>query len=143
VFAIGVGVIGSASPYGMAHVCLQPLILSGLALIASRFGQLEAGWKIFLVAGLALDAALGVLLHVRLEHMETPLGLGRVPAFDWNLKHAAGLVFLGDRLPAWGGVIQATVGLAVAAALALLLFRSRAVRASSSARTPDGSVEHS
>ena len=66
---LGTAVHGDVDPWGMAHVCLQPLMLLGVALAASRLPRLlreGPRWPLGLAAAGALaDFALGIVLHYR------------------------------------------------------------------------------
>lgn len=66
---IGLSVVGERDYYGTAHLTLLPLELLGLTLLAARFrqGRLVA---MLLVAGCVIDFALGVFLHLRVQHLE-------------------------------------------------------------------------
>jgi len=60
---LGVIVHGARDPWGLTHICLQPLILLGLALLAAHWQSLGLGWRRVLVAGATVDFSLGIALH--------------------------------------------------------------------------------
>jgi dolichyl-phosphate-mannose-protein mannosyltransferase len=60
---IGVGVIGSRHPLGLAHICLQPLVLLGLAYLAASLPKIGTHWKRVLLVGATVDVATGILLQ--------------------------------------------------------------------------------
>ena len=60
---LGVAAHGARDPWGLAHICLQPLVLAGLALLAAAWDGLGAGWRRLIVAGAALDFTLGIALQ--------------------------------------------------------------------------------
>ena len=60
---LGIGAHGARDTWGLTHICLQPLVLAGLALLAARWDSLGRGWRRLLIAGAATDLALGIALH--------------------------------------------------------------------------------
>jgi hypothetical protein len=95
--------------WGVGHICLQPAALAGIAWAAALFVTLPSGIRRLALAGFAIDGALGVALHLKLEHLAISIqdfarengtavrelyGL----AFQQNTaaKHALGLVLVGD-----------------------------------------------
>lgn len=62
---IGLGVIvhGARDTWGLTHICLQPLILLGLAFLAAHWETLGRGWRLALVTGAVVDFLLGIALH--------------------------------------------------------------------------------
>lgn len=59
---------GARDEWGLAHVCLQPLVLFGLAFLASRWNQLRRPWHLVLIGGMALDFGAGILLHFSVQN---------------------------------------------------------------------------
>jgi hypothetical protein len=53
--------------YGIAHICLQALILLAVAFLAAEWAGLSAGWKRLLALGWAIDLALGIALQFAVE----------------------------------------------------------------------------
>ena len=64
---LGLAVYGDREHYGMVHVCLQSVVLLGLAFLASRWRLLGRGWRIALVIGWAVDFCLGIALQFAVE----------------------------------------------------------------------------
>jgi hypothetical protein len=62
-----VAVFGERDHYGLAHICLQALVLLMLAFVASRWEGLGRGWRAALIAGCAIDFALGIALQFAVE----------------------------------------------------------------------------
>jgi hypothetical protein len=58
---------GDRDHYGIGHICLQSLVLLGLAFLASRWETLGRGWRIALMAGWAADFCLGIALQFAVE----------------------------------------------------------------------------
>jgi 4-amino-4-deoxy-L-arabinose transferase-like glycosyltransferase len=75
-FVVGsIAVYGDREHYGIAHACLQSLVLLGLAFLASRWERLPRGWKIALAAGCIVDFCLGIALQFALEDFAIDLWL--------------------------------------------------------------------
>jgi hypothetical protein len=71
VFLVGVAVYGGTTDrFGVAHICLQGLVLIGLSFLAAGFRYLGPVVRWLLIAGLALDFSLGVLLQLSLENLD-------------------------------------------------------------------------
>lgn len=60
---LGVGVAGARDTWGLTHICLQSLVLLGLAYLAARWPKLGSGWRWIFAAGLAIDFVAGIVLH--------------------------------------------------------------------------------
>ncbi|HEY1849144.1 MAG TPA: hypothetical protein VGG37_08050 [Opitutaceae bacterium] len=66
-FVISFAAYGDRDHYGIGHICLQPLVLLGLAFIASRWERLSLGWRVLLVTGWCADFILGIALQFAVE----------------------------------------------------------------------------
>ncbi|HWA85415.1 MAG TPA: hypothetical protein VG710_04270, partial [Opitutus sp.] len=64
---LGVAANGARNPWGLAHICLQPLVLLGLAFLASRVERLGRVWQLVLLAGGTVDFCLGIVLQFAVE----------------------------------------------------------------------------
>jgi len=53
--------------WGLAHICLQALVVLGLGYLAARWSQLGRGWQVMLVAGAIVDFFLGIALHFAVQ----------------------------------------------------------------------------
>ena len=123
---LGVAVHGAPDEWGLAHICLQPLTLAGLAILAVRVRDLGTTLVVLLGCALAWDAAVGVGLHYGLQaRAPDPAWLGSrdlaallqfegPAAFNAGLKQITGVRFLRDCLPSH--VAPALVLLALLAA---------------------------
>ncbi len=60
---LGVGVHGARDTWGLTHICLQPLVLGGLALLAAWWDALGRGWRRLIIFGAAFDFVCGIALH--------------------------------------------------------------------------------
>lgn len=140
-FILGVSVVASKDEMGLAHVCLVPLVLLGVTLIAARYANLAPVLRVVAAIGLATDFALGIALHLGLENVDfsefaqvqtagdanlRPLVLS-APAFaNWRLKEDFQLVFFGDH---FAGVAVVMEGLMAAGAVLLILWLTLPKRA--------------
>jgi 4-amino-4-deoxy-L-arabinose transferase-like glycosyltransferase len=70
-----IAVYGDREHYGITHICLQSVVLLGVAFIASRWERLPRGWRIALAAGCAADFCLGIALQFALEDFAIDLWL--------------------------------------------------------------------
>jgi len=64
---LGFSVYGDREHYGTVHICLQSVVLLGLAFLASRWGGLGRGWRLALLAGWTADFCLGIALQFAVE----------------------------------------------------------------------------
>ena len=122
---VGIAVVSQLEVFGLAHACLQPLILLGVTFLAGSLNRLSAWLRWAAVLGLRVDFYIGVLLQHYFEHalfttfmehgrltattIDTP-ALGSAAASSWYVKNVSGLTFLGDSVgAAWVVVIVAIV----------------------------------
>ena len=68
IYVVGTSVYGGVDRFGVAHICLQPMVLLGLGLVAGGIWRVPVRWKGVLLVGLLFDFAVGVLLHMALQH---------------------------------------------------------------------------
>jgi hypothetical protein len=61
--ALGVATHGARDTWGLTHICLQALVLLGLAFLAARWSGLNRAWRLALLAGATVDLSLGIALH--------------------------------------------------------------------------------
>lgn len=67
VILLGVAVHGARDHWGLAHICLQGIVVLGLAYLAARWATLGRGWRRMLIAGAVLDFGLGIALHFAVQ----------------------------------------------------------------------------
>jgi hypothetical protein len=60
---LSIVVQGERDHWGLAHICLQSLVLLGLAFLAARWPTLSKRWQRALIAGSTLDFIAGIALH--------------------------------------------------------------------------------
>lgn len=137
VIVLGIAVHGTVEQLGVAHICLQPLVLLGVALAASRLPRVFAGGEgrglgLLLPALATVDFALGIAMHFAACALQLGRGAGMTlaayaaglgPAARFNLqrKLEAGQPFLADLVPVpWWGALAVLL-----ASVALQLLRVR------------------
>jgi hypothetical protein len=130
---LGVAVHGARDHWGLAHICLQTLLVLGLAALAARWPAIGRGWRRALAAGAIIDFILGIALHFGVQSYafdrwfapgQPPLDLLRSYS-DSALMNLHGklfhhLRFLSDAFPGSGGLVLALL----AVILTLALFRA-------------------
>lgn len=128
---LGISVHSGRDTWGLAHICLQPLALLGLAFLAARWPALPRAWRLALFAGAVLDFIVGLALHFAVQNyaLDRWLTPTRSPA-DWlfsynetatmnvNAKAVHSLQFFADVQPLPLPLVVA--GLAVILVLALV-----------------------
>lgn len=67
VVLLGVAVHGARDTWGLGHICLQGLVVLGLAYLAAHWTALSRGWRIVLIAGAVCDFFLGIALHFSVQ----------------------------------------------------------------------------
>lgn len=95
-YFIGVGVNDVPKTYGIVHICLQPITVLGLAVIASH-SITQLRYRIVFVLGLGIDFCLGIGSLLYYQNIAVPnkyLGLAHNGTL--KLKNDLQLVFLGD-----------------------------------------------
>lgn len=114
---------------GLAHISLQPLVLVGVAWVALRADELPRWLRTIWLAGLAVDFALGIVLHFGLQAL-TPLRwlhpdlpstglvrqLSEIAVANFENKYRGQQPFLADLAGDWRPAIA--VGLVALLALA-------------------------
>lgn len=131
---LGVAVHGARDEWGLAHICLQPLVLLGLAALAAHWPALPRGWRLAAVAGAAADALLGLALHFGVQSLALDHWLAPGRSFDaifaaYNptafmnvaAKVQHQLAFFADTV----APVRALLPLWLAACLGLALWRAR------------------
>jgi hypothetical protein len=75
-YVVGIAVNYDWDPYGCAHVTLQSLALIGVSFLAARLMELGPGLFRLVLAGLAIDYALGIFLHFDVQSRLLPTVVG-------------------------------------------------------------------
>jgi len=127
----GIAAHGAATQWGVAHICLQPLMVLGVTLLAASFGTMPTWMRRVAAAGLVADFCLGIFLHIHVQRTLMPLeqiGSTRLIALSDQLLSTGAIendiVRIGSQAVLWGdhfaGVqtpLQAVIILLFAAAL--------------------------
>lgn len=66
---IGILVNGRYDIYGLANVCLQPLVVLGLVYLGAQLPGLSRALRVACLAGAIVDGVLGIALHFWVEHL--------------------------------------------------------------------------
>ena len=135
-FVVSIAAWDSTSDVGIAHICMQPLAYMGVVLLAVHLPAVPTWLRAVAVIGMAIDFALGVLLHFHMQHqIFTPAhdpGLVEQAKLNWLEKQAAGFTFVGDHFAAIGPVIEGVIVIGFIVAVWYVV-RSARWRAASSA----------
>lgn len=115
---LGVAVHGAREPWGLAHICLQPLAVAGLAFLSAQWSQLTRAWRIILIIAAIIDFVAGIGLQFAAESFaferwltpnrtifEIVAAYSRPTAMNFNAKMQGHWAFLGDRLIDYGYAI--------------------------------------
>ncbi len=60
---LSVAVQGERDHWGLTHICLQSLVLLGLAFLAARWPTLGGRWRLAIIVGATFDFLAGIALH--------------------------------------------------------------------------------
>ena len=125
---------GDRDHYGTGHICLQSVVLLGLAFLASRWDRMGTRWKAALIAGWAVDFCMGIALQFAVEDFaldrwfDPTLTLpqisrtyGIVSQENLREKIIAQLSYFADILPTPPALVLALLG----AILCMALLRAR------------------
>ncbi len=136
---LGVAAHGARDTWGLAHICLQPLVLLGLAWLAARIPAAPPLLRAGLAVGAAFDLVFGIALHLAVQNFAFERLAGPAAFATWQTDHTAAavmnlagklrheLVFFADTLPLPPAL------LAVAAVSFLAAVIHRALRAPAAA----------
>jgi len=140
---LGVSVHGARDTIGLAHICLQPLIITAAAASATVLPRVPWPVRVLTLAGLAWDYLVGVSLQFWLEHLPVTatvvtladgshrlanlFGIEGAASHNAALKQHHPMTFLGDAWPDACAALWASAGLVgVAAWISLVAYAWRA-----------------
>ncbi len=139
VILLGVMVHAGRDTWGLAHICLQPFVLAGLALLAARWTTLTAAWRRLVIAGAAADLALGIALQFGAQSflLDQWLAPGRSAAdtfasysqaaqSNWRAKLHFRHGFFGDAFAGYDVLVLVLLALLLALAVARTRIRPAA-----------------
>ena len=125
---------GDRDHYGTGHICLQSLVLLGLAFLASRWETLAPHWRRLVAIGLAVDFCAGIALQFAVESFaldrwltpsrglqEVSLTYGVVAQENLSEKIIAHFSYFADIVPTPPALVLALLG----AILCMALVRAR------------------
>jgi len=134
----GIVVNGDLDPHGTTHLCLQAIVLGGVALLAANWPALPSGWQRALLLGWAFDFCAGIALqfanqgllidrwlHPAWSPAEVVATFSMAARMNFDAKLYLQAAFIGEhyRLPA--GLLLAALG-AVLVLLVRHAWRARA-----------------
>lgn len=97
---LGVAVHGARDTWGLAHICLQTVVVLGLVVLAARWSQLARGWRFALIAGAAVDFVLGIALQFGAQSylLDRWFAPGRDPSDTLTSYNHVALLNLGGKI---------------------------------------------
>jgi hypothetical protein len=110
---LSIAVHGDPDDWGVGHIGLQPLVQVGLAWLAASLPAIPRTLRYTVLAGMAVDLVLGVAIRVHLES----LLVGWAVDYNLEVKEKAGVILLGDWMPALAMPLQVIMWLVAAALL--------------------------
>jgi hypothetical protein len=127
----GVAVCNVPEPFGVAHACLQPLVLLSLVRLSVVAWEHGRGFRLLLGLGQLASYALGIVLHfwyLGADFLRRPdlLAMPNSMRGNWQLKQAAGLTFVGDVFARYQPILFAVQGLIVLILSVVVVSRSMA-----------------
>jgi hypothetical protein len=134
VIFLGIATHGARDTWGLTHICLQPLVLLGLAFLAARWSELGRGWRLALIAGATVDLLTGVVFHFAiqnfaLDRLFTPGRDVRDVVTSYNAVASGNTFALAanglDTFSVWLNAPAAVIGAVVTAIFVLVLLRTR------------------
>jgi hypothetical protein len=109
VILLGIGSHSGRDHWGVAHICLQPLVLAGLACVAGCWTAIAPTLRWLFGIGAAVDLVFGILLHYAVQGFiidrwltpdrplaEVARSCNQIAADNYVIKKAADWRFVGD-----------------------------------------------
>ena len=106
---LGIGCHSGRDHWGVAHICLQPFVLAGLACVAGCWATIAPPLRRLFVFGGAIDVVFGILLHYSVQGfvidrwltpgrplVEVARSYNQISSGNHTIKNAADWRFVGD-----------------------------------------------
>lgn len=90
VILLGIAVHSPRDTWGLAHICLQPLVILGLAFLAAQWPRLASGWRLALAVGAFVDLGCGILWHFSVQHHSRSFWWGTWDAEEFFRRFSPG-----------------------------------------------------
>jgi hypothetical protein len=132
---VGIALVGSVELFGIAHICLQPLVLIGLTYAAVGLPDVPLPVRAIALFGLLIDAVLGTLLHIHLLRnafeisiegdnlkISSHTDMGRLALMNGITKYQKQVVFCGDYLGSVAANVIELIGILGALAICIGLW---------------------
>jgi hypothetical protein len=116
---VGIAVHPTSDTYGVAHICGQPVVLMGLALVASYFTGLPLWLRGLIILGTAIDLVAGVMTQwlALAASSSSVLRFSSFARYNQEIAEQHHVLFLANSLGQWTSAIA--VGITVVGLLAL------------------------
>jgi hypothetical protein len=101
---VGHLVLAHREVYGMAHSCLQPLIICALIYLAIRLPSAPRWLRTLTLVGVVADSILGIWVHILAQDVGEISERG-APFDNFLAKGRLQLAFFGDRLEPWSIIV--------------------------------------
>ena len=89
---VGVAVHGARDTWGLTHICLQPVVLLGIAFLAGRWETLPRPWQAALAAGAAFDLLAGITFHFAVQNLVFERWVGPAAFGGWQTNNSESAV---------------------------------------------------
>jgi hypothetical protein len=127
---LGIAVHGARDTWGLTHICLQSLVVLGLAFLAARWQSLSMGWRMLTLAGATADFWLGIFLNFGVQNfafdrwfspegstVNTLTSYSSSALMNLRGKVVGHLTFVADVVPAPFALVLALLGAVLTLAL--------------------------
>lgn len=134
VILLGIAAHSPRDVWGLVHICLQAVVLGGLAFLAAQWTSIGRWGRGLLIGGATFDFLFGILLHFEIQSLEFdpsfthgPVPREMIAGYSWaarlnfNGKIGNHLVFLSDAINVAPALILGCLGLL----LILVILRGR------------------
>ena len=140
VVLLGLASVSSRDTWGVAHICMHPLVLAGLACVAGSWGGIAPPLRRLFAVGAAFDLVFGILLHYAvqgfiIDRWLTPdrtlndiaYSYNQIAAGNYVIKNAAAWRFVGDVFSGLQAIPVAVAGFTLALAISNTRWQPRRI----------------